>query len=78
MSLCRVLIEKIHEKELTEEDLSENDQVIFKFIKQQYLKCLQIAHNDVFLEYLRFIEKSYDITKVQNFIHMILMCISMP
>lgn len=49
-----------------------------KFIRGQYLKCLKIAPDDRFLTYLTTLEKSFDQTKAQNLIHMILTCISMP
>ena len=60
--LCRVIVQKIHEEVLTEEDLGLNDTVIFKFLKQQYLKCFKIAPDDRFLNYLTALERSFNIT----------------
>lgn len=47
--LCRVIVEKIYEEMQTEKDLNMNDSVIFKFLKQQYIKCFKIAPDDRFL-----------------------------
>jgi hypothetical protein len=66
------------EEPLTEEELPVASQVIMKFILGQYLKCLQIAPDDRFLTYLTTLEKSFDQTKAQSLIHMILTCVSMP
>lgn len=76
--LSRVIVEKIHEELLQDEDLSLKDSVIFKFLKQQYLKCFKIAPDDRFLQYLTALERNFDLTQVQSFIHMVLTCISMP
>jgi len=54
------------------------DSVIFKFLKQQYLKCFKVAPDDRFLQYLTALERSFDTNEVQSFIHMILTCMSMP
>lgn len=47
--LCRVIVEKIHEEAVHEDELNLQDSVTFKFLKQQYLKCFKIAPDDRFL-----------------------------
>lgn len=76
--LSRVIVEKIHEELLHDEDLNLKDSVIFKFLKQQYLKCFKIAPDDRFLQYLTALERNFELTEVQSFIHMVLTCIAMP
>ena len=63
---------------LTETDLPEKELVIFKFLKQQYLKCFQIAPDDKFVQYLQFLERNFDTTRVYEFVHMLLTCVSLP
>ena len=51
--LARVLVDEIRRHdELTESDLQPDELVIFKFIRQQYLKCFKIAPDEKFLTYL--------------------------
>ena len=52
--------------------------MIFKFIRQQYLKCFKIAPDEKFLTYLQFLERNFDITKINDFVHMLLTCVSLP
>ena len=76
--LMHVTVKQIPNDVLTEAGLKIEDQVTFKFLKQQYLKCFKIAPDDRFLHYLASLEKSFDTNNVHSLIHMILTCISMP
>lgn len=77
--LARVIVDEIrHNDELEEKDLNSDELVIFKFIKQQYLKCFKIAPDEKFLAYLQYLERSFDTRKVNEFVNMLLTCVSLP
>lgn len=76
--LTRVIIQKLREEIVEEDDLDTKQSVTFKFLQQQFLKCFKIAPDERFIQYLTALERSYDIKKIQSFIHMILTCVSMP
>ena len=59
--LSNVIIEKIREEILLEEDLDTKQSVTFKFLQQSFLKCFKIAPDDRFIQYLTALERSYDI-----------------
>lgn len=52
--------------------------MVFKFLKQQYLKCFKIAPDEKFLAYLQFLERSFDQSRVHDFLNMLLTCVSLP
>ena len=76
--LVPVIVDKVHEEKLSEEDLADEAQVTFKYLKHQFLKCYQLAPDDRFKHYLTALEATFDKNSVQAFIHMILTCVSMP
>ena len=73
-----MLVEKVEDQLVTEEELSLDDSVTFKFLKQQYLKCFKIAPDEKFLQYMTLLERNFDVNVVQSFMHMVLTCMSMP
>lgn len=76
--LVPVIVDKVIEDNLREEDLESEMQVTFKYLKHQFLKCYQLAPDDRFKHYLTALETTFDKGSVQSFIHMILTCVSMP
>jgi hypothetical protein len=67
-----------HGTALEEKDLPHQELVIFKFLKQQYLKCFNIAPDEKFVQYLQFLERNFDTNRVYDFVHMLLTCVSLP
>jgi hypothetical protein len=41
--LTRVIAREVQEEKLTEEQLDSKQTMIFKFLKQQYLKCFKVS-----------------------------------
>jgi len=41
--LCRVRAKEIEEEKVSEEQLDHKQAIVFKFLKQQYLKCFKIT-----------------------------------
>ncbi len=41
--LCRIRATEVIETKITEEELNTAQSVIYKFLKQQYMKCYKIA-----------------------------------
>lgn len=76
--LARVRAHEIKEERLTEEQLDHKQMMVFKFLKQQYLKCFKITQDQKFIAYLKFLEQSFNLASVQDFIHMLLTCLSLP
>jgi hypothetical protein len=50
--LCRVHARELHEEKITEEQLDIGQSVVYKFLKQQYLRCFKISQDQKFLAYL--------------------------
>ena len=52
--------------------------MIFKFLKQQYLKCFKISQDQKFIAYLKFLEGNFELKHVQDFVHMLLTTLALP
>jgi len=76
--LCRVHAKEVREEKITEEQLDIAQSVVYKFLKQQYLRCFKISQDQKFLAYLQFLEANYRTEYVQDFNHMLLTCVSLP
>lgn len=76
--LSRIVAREVVEEKLTEEQLDSKQTMIFKFLKQQYLKCFKISQDQKFIAYLKFLEGNFELKNVQDFIHMLLTCLSLP
>jgi hypothetical protein len=63
---------------VTEEQLDSKQTMIFKFLKQQYLKCFKVSQDQKFIAYLKFLEGNFDLNTVQGFVHMLLTCLALP
>lgn len=76
--LCRVRADEILEEKVTEDGLDVSQQVLYKYLKQQYLRCYKITQDQKFIAYLQFLETTFRIEYVQDFVHMLLTCLSLP
>ena len=77
--LARVTIDELRtDTKLTQKDLSAEDHVVYNFLRQQYLRCFQIAPDEKFLQYLQFLERSFDVNNVHELCYMLLTCVSLP
>lgn len=61
-----------------EESLPDKELVIFKFLKQQYMKCFKIAPDEQFVQYLQYLQQGRDTSNVYDFVNMLLYIVSMP
>lgn len=59
--LAKVRALELMEEKITEEQLSTGQSVVFKFLKNSYLKCFKIAPDQKFLAYLQFLEQNFKI-----------------
>ena len=76
--LARVRVLEIQEEKLKEEDLDPKQAIVFKFLKSLYMKCFKVTHDQKFIAYLKFLEANFNLNHVQDFIHMLLTCLSLP
>jgi Rps23 Pro-64 3,4-dihydroxylase Tpa1-like proline 4-hydroxylase len=76
--LARVRILEILEDKIREENLDEKQSMVFKFLKQQYMKCFKVSQDQKFIAYLKFLESNYNLNMVPDFINMLLTCLSLP
>lgn len=76
--LCVVRVQKIIEPAITEEDLSDPNKVVFKFLRKQLEKCYTTAPDERFRQYLNALSANFLATNAVSFVHMILTCVSMP
>lgn len=76
--LSRVRAIEIIEDKLTAEQLNLNQSVSYKFLQQQYMKCFKISPDQKFLAYLQYLEQTFRIDNVNDFINMLLTCVSLP
>lgn len=42
------------------------------------MKCFKVTQDQKFITYLKFLETSFNLHNVQDFIHMLLTCLSLP
>jgi ATP-dependent Lon protease len=76
--LARVRVNEVIEESLTEDLLSNKQAIVFKFLKQQYMKCFKVTQDQKFIAYLKFLESNFALEYVQDFVHMVLTCLSLP
>jgi hypothetical protein len=62
--LTRVIAREVQEEKLTEEQLDSKQTMIFKFLKQQYLKCFKVSQDQKFIAYLKFLEGNFELKNV--------------
>ena len=73
-----VKCEEIIDLKTSESDLSSEQQVIFKFLKTQYLRCFDMATDAKFKALMRMLEQGFDLQDVNDFIHFVLSLLSLP
>ena len=57
--LCKIRAKEIVEEKITEDQLDIAQTVVYKFLKQQYLRCYKVSQDQKFIAYLQFLETNF-------------------
>jgi hypothetical protein len=73
-----VKVKEIEDGSIKEQDLDMEQSVLFKFMKINYLKCFELAKDERFKQYLKYLEQSFILDEVHQFLNFLLTVISLP
>ena len=73
-----VKVENLFDPKLTESDLDMEQSVTYKYLKLQYLKCFDLASDPKFKAFLNYIEMSFNLNDIMQFINLSLTILSLP
>ena len=76
--LSRVITRQIVEERLKEEDLNTQEIILYKFLLQSYQKCYEVAPDEKFHKYMKFVEKNFDSSFVRSFVNMMSTQLALP
>lgn len=76
--LSRVITRTIVEEKLREHDLKPQEMILYKFLQQSYTKCFEIAPDQKFKDYMKFVEKNFDPSFIGSFVNMICTQMALP
>ena len=59
-------------------DLGEKEKIGYQFLQKQFTKVKQISPDDKFVNYLQFLQRNYQQTRISSYLYMMLTVLALP